>query len=159
MARTVAKRSSEPLWARVLSCSRHFETMPYFVPRFMPPLRGSHLFLWPFPGVPPLTGLHRRAILYRPSGAQNSARLRLAITPSTSDLLHTQPHLNSPSFFSLTQLQRVFICVSYFSFFCAESSRSKYTDLNCLLANACFSGGNPKIVLNTAAIARWLAKA
>ena len=25
--------------------------MPYFEPRFMPPLRGSHLFLWPFPGV------------------------------------------------------------------------------------------------------------
>ena len=25
---------------------RHFETMPYFVPRFMPPLRGSHLFFW-----------------------------------------------------------------------------------------------------------------
>ena len=44
-------------------CLRHFETMPYFEPRFMPPLRGSHLFLWPFPGVPPLTGLHRRALL------------------------------------------------------------------------------------------------
>ena len=34
-----------------------------FAPRFMPPLRGSHLFLWPFPGVPPLAGLHRRALL------------------------------------------------------------------------------------------------
>ena len=32
-------------------CLRHFETIPYSEPRFMPPLRGSHLFLWPFPGV------------------------------------------------------------------------------------------------------------
>ena len=30
----------------------------------MPPLWGSHLFLWPFPGGPPLAGLHRRALFY-----------------------------------------------------------------------------------------------
>ena len=34
-----------------------------FGPRFMPPLRGSHLFLGAVPGVPPLAGLHRRAII------------------------------------------------------------------------------------------------
>ena len=44
-------------------CLRHFETMPYFEPRFMPPLRGSHLFFLAVPGVPPLAGLHRRAII------------------------------------------------------------------------------------------------
>ena len=27
-------------------CLRYFETIPYSEPRFMPPLRGSHLFLW-----------------------------------------------------------------------------------------------------------------
>ena len=29
-------------------CSWHFETMPYFEPRFIPPLRGSHLFFGAF---------------------------------------------------------------------------------------------------------------
>ena len=85
-AKPGAKRSSEPLWARVLSCSRHFETMPYFEPHFMPPLRGSHLFLGggsrgsapcgaPPPGyfIPPLRGSEFRS-------------LALAIYSSTSDL-------------------------------------------------------------------------
>ena len=57
-----------------------------FAPRFMPPLRGSHLFFGAVPGGPPLTGLHRRAIVWRPR-ALNLLRLRLAIFFSTSDLL------------------------------------------------------------------------
>ncbi|MBR3943723.1 MAG: hypothetical protein IKK15_01350, partial [Akkermansia sp.] len=37
--------------------------------------RGSYLFVR-FPGVPPLTRLHRRATIYRPSGALISAGIR-----------------------------------------------------------------------------------
>ena len=54
-------------------CLRHFETMPYSEPRFMPPLRGSHLFFGAVPGVPPLAGLHR-GLLY---GAPPGLRIRL----------------------------------------------------------------------------------
>ena len=51
---------------------------PIFKPRIMSPLnRGSCLFVR-FPGVPPLTRLHRRATIYRPStGALISAGIRL----------------------------------------------------------------------------------
>ena len=51
MARTVAKRSSEPGWARVFGVCGILKQCRIFEPCFMPPLRGSHLFLWPFPGV------------------------------------------------------------------------------------------------------------
>ena len=54
---------------------RHFETIPYSEPRFMPPLRGSHLLFWggsrgsapygaPPPGyfIPPLRGSEFRSL-------------------------------------------------------------------------------------------------
>ena len=56
--------------ARVFGVSGILKQCGIFEPRFMPPLRGSLLFLGAVPGVPPLTGLHRRAIVWRPSGAQ-----------------------------------------------------------------------------------------
>jgi len=53
---------------------RHYMYPPIFKPRIMSPLnRGSGLFVR-FPGVPPLTRLHARATIYRPSpGLINSA--------------------------------------------------------------------------------------
>ena len=49
---------------------RHYMYLPpIFKPRIMSPLnRGSGLFVR-FPGVPPLTRLHRRATIYRRPGS------------------------------------------------------------------------------------------
>ena len=72
-------------------CLRHFETMPYFAPRFMPPLRGSHLIFVavsrgsapygaPPPGyfIPPLRGSEFRSPAAR--------KIFPPSPPSTSDL-------------------------------------------------------------------------
>ena len=49
-----------------LELRRYMYFAPIFKPRIMSPLnRGSCLFVR-FPGVPPLTRLHRRATIYRP---------------------------------------------------------------------------------------------
>ena len=62
MARTVAKRSSEPLRARVFCVCGILKQCRILSHALCHP--GVRIcFLWPFPGVPPLAGLHRRALL------------------------------------------------------------------------------------------------
>ena len=57
-------RLGAPVFAsRFARLLRRGRPLRYGPRHYMPPLRGSHLFLWPFPGVPPLAGLHRRALL------------------------------------------------------------------------------------------------
>jgi hypothetical protein len=41
-------------------------------------------------------------------------------------------------------------------FFCLLINEARYRDLNCLLARACFNGGNLRITPNIAAMALWL---
>ena len=69
MARTVAKRSSEPLWARVLSCSRHFETMRNFCATLYATPPGFAFTFWGrFPGFRPLRGSTAGLLYTAPPG-------------------------------------------------------------------------------------------
>ena len=76
MARTVAKRSSEPGWHVFFCVCGILKQCRIPIHALCHPSGVRIYFLGAVPGVPPLAGLHRRAILYRPSGALNSARYR-----------------------------------------------------------------------------------
>ena len=66
MERTVAKRSSEPGWARVFGDCVVLKQCRISCHALCHPSGVRIYFFGAVPGVPPLTGLHRRAILYRP---------------------------------------------------------------------------------------------
>ena len=76
-------------------CLRHFETIPYSELRFMPPLRGSHLFFWGrFPGFRPLRGSTAGLYFIAPlRGSNLGSRLRCcAATPRQALALAKLPH-------------------------------------------------------------------
>ena len=57
---------------------RHYMYPPYLSHALCHPSTGVPVCLFRFPGVPPLSRLHHRATIYRPSPGLNSlARLRL----------------------------------------------------------------------------------
>ena len=65
-ARTVAKRSSEPWWARIFCVSGILKQCGISRHALCHPCQGSHLFLLPIPGVLAPDGASPRATIWRP---------------------------------------------------------------------------------------------